>query len=295
MATQLQQEEFVEEQSADEGEPVIEQQAGNDDDGGDPEPSEEQARRLGWKPKEDYKGESEWRDWKEFLDEEALNAPQLRAANKVMKRREAQMEKRLRKMEAAFNEVKQYVTEAEERGYNRAVTDIRKRQREAVALGDTDAYDEAEQELADLTKEVKAKAPKQPEVDPEVQKSFRKWERDNDWYGSDDVMTAVADRIAAKMGTYAENDMEPDEYLEELTARVKKELPHKFKSDPLPKKRSAVEGVGETRAARNAETFENLPLEARQQYQRFIDMDVPVKKDVFTKNAWDKIRKEQRK
>ena len=125
-----------------------------------------------------------------------------------------------------------------------------------------------------------------------MQKTFRKWERDNDWYGKDKAMTAFADAEARDMGSYSDNAMDPDEYLEELTERVKKEFAHKFE---LPKKRSAVEGVGETRATKGAETFDNLPAEAKAQFKRFETMGIPVKKDTFAQQAWAEIKKDARR
>ena len=259
---------FQEEFDEPENDQELEQQSQADDEG-DPEPSEEQARRLGWKPKDEFKGDaSQWRDWQDFLNEDLSNAPQLKATVKLLKRRLDQTDRRYKKLESTLDEAKEYFSKAEQRAYDRAVADIKAKQRAAVALADEDAYDEADEELKQLEKDAKAgKTAKAPEVDPEVTKTFRKWERDNDWYGTNEVMTAAADAIAKKMGSYSDNDMDPDEYLEELTARVKKEFPHKFE---LPKKRSAVEGVGETRATKGQKTFDHLPAEAKAQCDRFI-------------------------
>lgn len=258
------------------------------------EPSEEQARRIGWKPKEEYNGPPEnWRDWKEFLDEDLSNAPQLKATVKLLKRRLEQADKRQKRFEKTLDEAKEFMSKTDERAYERAVKDLRAKQRSAVALGDEDAFDEAADEMDALLKDAKGGKPaKTPEIDPEVQKAFRKWERDNDWYGTDDAMTAYADRVAAKLGSYSDNDMDPDEYLDELTARVKKEFAHKFE---LPKKRSAVEGVGETRPTKGQETFDNLPADAKAQFARFEKLGIPVKKDVFAREAWDEIKKDSRR
>lgn len=272
---------------------VVQAPGNDDDDGGDPEPSEEQARRLGWKPKDEFKGdESQWRDWQDFLNEDLSNAPQLKATVKLLKRRLDQADRRARKIEQTLEESKGYWSRTEERAYNKAVADIRKTMRQAAAIGDTETYNEAEAELDEITEE-KTKAPAQTAKMAEDDRTFRKWKRENDWYETDDAMTGAADRIAQKMGPYAETGMEWDEYLEELTARVKKEFPHKFAA-PV-KKRSAVEGVAETRSTKGQETFDNLPSEWKQQFKRFEDMGIPVKKESFTKDAWGEINKEKRR
>lgn len=267
---------------------------GEEQSGGEVEASEEQARRLGWKPEDEYKGDkTKWRDWQDFLNEDLSNAPQLKATVKLLKRRLDQSDRQLKAMKSTLDEAKDYFSKAEARAYDQAVADLEEKQRAAVSVGDEDAFDAAAAKLKKLNKDViDGKAPKAPEIDPQVQKQFRKWERDNDWYGKDEAMTAYADRVANKMGSYADNDMEPDEYLDELTERVKKEFSHKFE---LPRKRSAVEGVGETRSTKGQETFDNLPADAKAQFARFEKMGIPVKKTDFAKDAWDQIRKDARR
>lgn len=254
-----------------------------DDEGqSDPEPSEDRARALGWKPKDEYKGDRPWRDWQDFLNEDLSNAPQLKATVKLLKRRLDQADKRQKRLESTIKEATEYFSKAEQRAYDRAVSDLRAKQRAAVAVADEDAFDAAEEELKALNKDMK---PKAPQIDPGVQKVFRKWERDNDWYGNDEAMTAYADRMANKMGSYADNDMDPEEYLEELSARVKKEFAHKFE---LPKKRSAVEGVAETRPTKGQKTYDNLPPEAKAQCDRFIAQGILKDKAAYLKSySWD--------
>lgn len=290
MATQLQEE--AEDQDLGTEETGLEQSAGNDD-GGEPEHNEDSARALGWKPKDEYKGDPEqWRDWEDFLDTEAKNGPQIRAQNKVLARKIIALEKKFARAEKTFAEAREHFSKTEERAYNRAVTDIRKRQREAVAVGDTDAFDEASEELDELSKDVQAKsATPDAAVKAEDEKTFNKWKRGNDWYESDKAMTAYADAMAREMGPYQATGLDWDEYLDEIGAKVKKEFAHKFEQ---PRRRSAVEGVSETRAPRNAETFDALPAEAKAQFKRFADMDIPVTKEQYAKEAWAEIKKERR-
>lgn len=270
--------------------------ADSDDGQSEPEHNEDYARRLGWKPKDEFKGDpDQWRDWEDFLNEDLSNAPQLKAQVKLLRRRLDQSDRKVARAERTLEEAKAFFSRAEERAYERAIKDIKARQRKAVAEADEDAFDAASQELDDLNKDMRgAVKDDAPKVDPEVQLAFRRWERTNDWYGSDAAMTAVADAIAAKMGTYADNDMDPDEYLVELTRRVKKEFPHKFTSG-LPKKRSAVEGVSEARGAKGAETFDAMPADAKAQFKRFETMGIPVTKDGFAKDYWAEAKKEQRR
>ncbi|HKX22451.1 MAG TPA: hypothetical protein VJM81_04175 [Rhizorhapis sp.] len=295
MATQLEQD-FTEETEDQDADLETETQGEGQSE---PEHSEDYARRLGWKPKDEYKGDpDQWQDWKDFLDEDKAASPLLKAQIKVLKRRLDQADRRYRSVEKTLNESKDYFSKVEQRAYERAVKDLREKQRAAVALADEDAFDAATEELEQLNKDMKAgKEPEKQQVDPEMQRVYRKWHRENDWYGTDEAMSAVADKIADKLvagGFNGQSDPEEfAEFMEEITSRVKKEFPHKFEAPT--KKRSAVEGVPANRNTRGAETFDNLPSEAKEQFKRFEKMGIPVTKEQFTKDAWAELKKDARR
>lgn len=62
-----------------------------------------------------------------------------------------------------------------------------------------------------------------PRVDPRAEE----WAEDNEWFGTDEVMTGAAFTIHNKL--QAEGfDLQSDEYYDELNRRIRKEFPHKF-------------------------------------------------------------------
>ena len=68
--------------------------------------------------------------------------------------------------------------------------------------------------------------PQQPQYQEPSDKA-RQWANDNEWFGSDRIMTNVAMAIhedLARTGI----DLESDEYYSELNNRMRQELPHKF-------------------------------------------------------------------
>lgn len=263
------------------------------DDQSEPEHSEDYARRLGWRPKDEFKGDdAKWMGWEDFLDEDKSAAPQLKAQVKLLRRRLDQADRRMAKAEKTFDEAREYFSKAEQRAYDRAIKDIKAKQIQAVRDGDEEAFAEADAELEELGKDMKPAAPR-PDV--EVQKAFKAWQRENDWYGSDDAMTAVADRIAQKMGSYEDAGLDPVEYLAEMEKRVRKEFPHKFKAAELPQKRPAVGGVSNVQGARGAETFGNMPADAKAQFKRFKDQGIPVTEEGFAKDYWTETKKEARR
>ncbi len=60
-------------------------------------------------------------------------------------------------------------------------------------------------------------------VDPRAEE----WAEENEWFGTDEVMTGAAFTIHNKL--QAEGfDLQSDEYYDELNRRIRKEFPHKF-------------------------------------------------------------------
>lgn len=95
----------------------------------------------GWRPQEFFAGknrdgsEKEWKDAKTFLEQSQKNLP---TANNRIKELSKRIEEAERKAEAA----ERRAIENEKKGYERALAELSKKQREAVESGDIDVYDE---------------------------------------------------------------------------------------------------------------------------------------------------------
>lgn len=95
----------------------------------------------GWRPKEFFAGknrdgsEKEWKDAKTFLEQSQKNLP---TANNRIKELSKRIEEAEKKAEAA----ERRAIENEKKGYERALAELSKKQREAVESGDIDVYDE---------------------------------------------------------------------------------------------------------------------------------------------------------
>lgn len=144
---------------------------------------EDAARALGWKPQEEFKGPSDkWTDAKTFLDRREDNVGLLRENVKRLERRLAENEKK--------------VGRAERAGFERAMTMVLAKQRRAVESGDMEAFDAAEEERIRLTEKPQTGP---PEDEEERREKFLEWRADNDWYGSNELLTDYADAQAGKM------------------------------------------------------------------------------------------------
>ena len=204
---------------------------------------EAEAHRMGWRPLSDFRGEpGTFIGAREFIERGKNFLPFVK---KDLERSKAENEKlhgEIRGLRGEMGEIKQIAEQfrdtalqAEQRGYDRAMNELKQRQRQAAADGNIQEYDETETEIARVEAERKAAAPKPapkpretpapaaPAVDPAVTDFVAA----NPWFTRDPVLNAamqaehVALLEAAPGLTTAEN-------LQRAKAAIIKRFPAKF-------------------------------------------------------------------
>lgn len=231
---------------------------------------EADARAMGWSPKAEFKGDkSHWIDAKSFVERGEQVMPILKAQNKALLKRMSSMEKTMRQAQEFFSK-------SEQRGYERAMAEIKAKQRQAVELGDTDAFDEAEAEMAELEREVGRSGKEEPSG-ADAAEAFIEFRAENDWYNNNKLLTDYADLLGRKT-PLDKSGMEPDEYFEWIAEQVKDKFQNKYPEafgltkKPTAKPRSAVEAPSQVRPRAGSKTAADLPPDAKRQMQRFVDM-----------------------
>jgi len=137
-----------------------------------------------------------------------------------------------------------YLTETEGR-INSQLAIVEANLQDAVERGDGKAVVEAQKLFNQLTMQQERlkvakvqrttapvmQAPRAPEPviqqAPRVDPKAETWAEENEWFGSDEVMTTAAYVIHNKLADEG-FDLQSDEYYDELNRRIRKEFPHKF-------------------------------------------------------------------
>jgi hypothetical protein len=241
---------------------------------------EAEARKMGWTPPDEFKG-----DPKHFIDAETF----YRRATEYMPIAKATIKtlsQKIDRMERDFKRASEHFSKAEERAYQRALADIRAKQEAAVEAGDLDAFREAEREAEELRK-AGAKQANEPEEDEEQRRAeeVADWGRANKWYATNPIMQAYADSIAARVAKTKGGFLDRSD-LDKITEKVKAKFPEEFEEDaPKPKapKRSPVEGVSGARPTRG-KTFADLPVEAQRLCDRWVKAGIIKSRDDYVKS-----------
>lgn len=253
----------------------------------DPE-IEARARRMGWKPKEEFRGPDErWTDAASFVEKGISEYPILLDRYKVLDDRAAQTERALREAQGKIGEQTEVLRElaehnkkAVEAAYKRGKSEIEARMEVAVAHADTDGFRRAQQELTQLeqskteqlakpaatTQQEARQPPQQVQVDPVVER----WVADNPWFRADPEAGAFAESLHVRLRVTKPN-LSMAENLAEVRTAVAKRFREHFEN-PAREQAAAVATPGAAPAPKpkNPRSYESLPPDAKKACDRFM-------------------------
>lgn len=259
---------------------------------GDAAPIEQQdqfidkAKRLGWTPKDEFKGDPDrWVDAETFVKRGDEVLPILKANNRKLEKALDNLRAENAEMKATFKEFSEHHTKTVQAQYKNAMRDLEARQAQAAEVGDVEGVKEITREITDLTKEMETKPPapkadNQPAVDPAFQEAFDEWHEDNAWFQKDRPMTLFALDLDAEL---AEKGMSPAKRFAEITKQVKAEFPHKFENQRR-NQPAAVEAAGSPAGRKAGKGWADLPPEAKAQADRFIRQGLIKDRDAYVKD-----------
>lgn len=245
------------------------------DEQGQETETEIEARKRGWVPKEEYRGaEDDWKPAKEWLDHGETEKQRLKKENAELQERLSANEATLKETKDTLEQFKGFYNKAEKRAYDKALKDLKAKQREAVKDGDEEAFAAAEKEIDALDKEVKEAAkPKTNGQEPPEHPDFKAWTADNPWYTGTDRVNLEMRKYCDDMAEYvadAHPSLKGRAFFDKMTGLVKEKFPDQFEN-PRRNSPGTVEGGGSNAPRpKNERSYENLPAEAKRECDRFV-------------------------
>lgn len=196
-------------------------------------PVEDQARALGWVPKDEYEGdEVKWLDAGEFVRRQPL-------FEKIERQN-----KELKEIKRTMQQFAQHHAKVREAEYQRALKDLQDQKVAAFEEGDARAIVELDEKIRVTEKAqerfVAEQAQQVQEEARQIHPEFEAWTNRNSWYTTDTAMRAYADAVGAQVA--AAGGKTPAEVLKEVEKRVRAEFPNRFKN-PARERPGAVEGA----------------------------------------------------
>jgi hypothetical protein len=233
-------------------------------EGGDkPDPVARVAKKMGWSPKDKWKGDPDkWVDAETFLDK----TPGL-----------------IKNLQERVDRNNRATREIIERERAKAVKEAESKLKQARESGDIEAALEAQEEF------LEAKKP-----DPDVQSSQMRFKQENPWFQTNDEATAIAiaaAEIAVRQGKGAE------EQFELAVKAVRKAMPELFEGDsdldgsvskPEPRKVPSMQG-GQRMASSVAPRergWGDIPASARASVEKELISAGMCTKEEYAKSYW---------
>jgi hypothetical protein len=244
---------------------------------------EAQARRIGWRPREQYRGPPEtWVDATEFLRRGREYIPILQANNQ---KQEAEINSLRERLEAAerlnhantaalskIQEVQQELTAGSLEADREALDDeIVKAHEEGDIRAELKLRDKRA-ELSDRinkAKEPPAKAEVTERTDFTKTAEFIQFEQDNPWFREDEAMAAASTAIGRKMASAGELDgLSPAQRFAKIAEATKKRFGYEDNARRQRTVRVESGGGGAEGLEPRGKSYSDMPVEAQQACDR---------------------------
>lgn len=265
--------------------------------------AETRARVMGWKPKEQFKGDPDkWVPADEFLDRgiasPAIMAERLQFMGDRLARQERDNQAIANRFEEAVGTINTMTTmlrSSEKRQYERAKAELEAQREKAVEVGDTATFRRLDTEVRELEKTAPAvtMAPPVPTTpapnarttptadNPAVQAFYRR----NPWYSRDPELTQEADIIHTGL-INARPNLTVEENLAEVERRLRRDFPDRFGTQAAvqpaaiqdnprreePGSVSPASAAAAPRRQQNRRNFATMPQESKTAYTKYKKM-----------------------
>lgn len=249
---------------------------------------EARARRMGWRPKEEFRGPPDkWSSAEDFIARGENELPILRERNRNLDRQlqttsetVAELKTRMEQTGEVLSSMREMSLKAEERAYKKARAEIEEEQRTRAAAADVAGVTETQRKLEELDKEreaakvvvvpvtAKPDAPTAKPRDPVAEQ----WIADNPWFTSDPEMNSTAQGIHTGM-LQSRKDLSLAENLAETKRRVMKLYPEKFANPNREEAVTVAQPSGNAPAPTNKnkkKTYADLPADAKAACDKYV-------------------------
>jgi hypothetical protein len=228
------------------------------------DPIVEQAKEMGWRPREEYEGDPErWVDASIFVARAPL-FEKIDSQNKTIK----SISSKLDSVTSALNEFAVHHKRVKETEYERALQTLRAQKKAAIADDDLVEAENIQERIDDVKEQkIKEQLKPAPAVASGPPPEFVEWVDKNKWYNEDEDLKVVADSVGIRL---AQQGVPPAEVLKRVTEKVKEMFPeHKAFRNPNKDKAAAVESRTNG-AAKGSPPKYNPSAEQREIARKFV-------------------------
>ncbi len=170
------------------------------------DPIEELALEIGWVPKEEFNddgGRKKWVNARTFIKNEREVGRRQHEIIEKQNEEQQELRQQLREIKNTVIYLRDHQSKITQEKIEKAREELSTAKREAITEGDVDKVEKIEKQLdkveKDYSEEVENTLPATREPDPE----YIKWKNnpENNWYGNDEYLTYIADKVSKENAT----------------------------------------------------------------------------------------------
>ena len=257
-----------------------------------------EAESQGWVPKERFRGnESDWVDADTFVKRGREILPILRKNNENLIKDLQATKDQLKEFREAAEEFKKFQRESYERKaqeYEGQIREIKESRAQAISDGDgqkvnalDDALDQAKENFKEAKQSVKdVVSAKDPEPTPEaIDPNLQAWLDRNTWFGQDKRLTAMVNGVGESLRLEFPL-LKGQAFLDKLDEVLAEEFPNKFGKKQSPSSRVESGSGRQSRSGGNAQSYDNLPSEAKSACDRFVKQKLMTREQYVADFDW---------
>lgn len=253
---------------------LMEEAAGDTTGAGSGRDFTAEASKMGWVPEDKWHGKTAWIDAETFVKRGEEVLPIVQADNRKLREQVASLSAQNAQIAQETAEFKTYLEGArakDKANYEAQLTELQQIRKDAVTSGDGEAFAAADDRIDKLkaaaatgtTPPAQQQAPMHPDWAP--------WLAENQWYSQDQDLMMEANSLVAI--TAKKTGLTGRALFEAIKAKVAKLNPDKF--DEVVERGGGPEERTEPTApprkgGAKAQTYENLPLDAKKACDNFI-------------------------
>lgn len=243
--------------------------------------AQEEARKFGWKPKEEFNLAPEgWVDADRFLELPSTQNKMLRDELKELRTQSAKADEtfaeRLERLDRANKAAMKAAMDQKDREFANRMAELQREQRKAVELGDVDEFDRLERARQQMKPPEKVEEPEDT-TKADTHKQVEAWRETRPWAKDPFVFSAAIQATQTPENT---NKSIP-ELLEVAEQKARTYFPHLFEA-PKPKQ-SRVDGGGLAGGSRG-KGANDLPAEAVAAGKEFVSSGIFKSLDDYAKD-----------
>lgn len=214
-------------------------------------PVEQRALDMGWRPKEEWKGEEA-----DFISAETF------VARKPLFDKIEYQNKELKEVRKALAALQEHHIRVKEQAFRDAYATLKEEKKAALAEGDADRLIEVDEKIAELrTQEIEQKAVNNTPPSQQLNPAFVSWVEKNSWYVDDkkSELRAYADAVGIKFAKEHPERNDPNDLLKEVEKQVKLRFKEYFTNERKDRP-SAVEGSSARTSQKNKDSNDDFVL-----------------------------------